>query len=231
MKDDAACRASRARSATGCRPRRRCRASTGGARLPDDAARCSPPVTSWRSREWACIELMKPHLDWPREQTLGTHVNLSHIAATPPGLTVEIRARLAAVEGRKLVFAVRAHDGVDTISEGTHERHVIDAERFERKVAAKARARRRAHDARCARRRRSRWRSRSRGPPPAQRGPPPAQPVERGRRARAAEGGAARRSRSSARAAPIPTRRTARSSATARASCRSRSAATIASTR
>jgi fluoroacetyl-CoA thioesterase len=90
--------------------------------------------------EWACIELVKPHLDWPAEQTLGTHVDLSHLAATPPGLTVEIRTRLEAVEGRKLVFSVSAHDGVDTISAGRHERHVIDAARFERKVAAKARA-------------------------------------------------------------------------------------------
>ena len=87
--------------------------------------------------EWACIELVKPHLDWPREQTLGTHVNLSHLAATPPGLTVQIRTRLESVEGRKLAFSVAAHDGVDTISEGTHERHVIDRERFERKVAGK----------------------------------------------------------------------------------------------
>jgi fluoroacetyl-CoA thioesterase len=91
--------------------------------------------------EWACIELIKPHLDWPREQTLGTHVNLSHLAATPPGLTIEVRTRLTAVEGRKLVFAVSAHDGVDTISEGVHERHAIDAGRFERKVAAKIPAR------------------------------------------------------------------------------------------
>ncbi len=58
--------------------------------------------------EWACIELIKPHLDWPREQTLGTHVNLSHLAATPPGLTVEIRARLESVEGRKLAFTQSA---------------------------------------------------------------------------------------------------------------------------
>ena len=87
--------------------------------------------------EWACIELIKPHLDWPGEQSLGTHVNLSHIAATPPGLTVEIRSRLQAVEGRKLVFAISAHDGVDKISEGTHERHVIDSGRFDAKVAAK----------------------------------------------------------------------------------------------
>jgi len=87
--------------------------------------------------EWACIELVKPHLDWPREQTLGTHVDLSHTAATPPGMTVEIHARLQSVEGRKLVFAVKARDDMDAISEGRHERHVIDAARFERKVADK----------------------------------------------------------------------------------------------
>lgn len=88
--------------------------------------------------EWACIELVKPHLDWPREQTLGTHVDLSHTAATPPGLTVAVHARLESVEGRKLVFAVRADDGRDAITAGRHERHVIDAARFAAKVAAKA---------------------------------------------------------------------------------------------
>jgi fluoroacetyl-CoA thioesterase len=87
--------------------------------------------------EWACIELVKPHLDWPREQTLGTHIDISHLAATPVGLTVEIRSRLESVEGRKLVFAVSAHDGFDTISEGRHERHVIVAERFAQKIAEK----------------------------------------------------------------------------------------------
>jgi fluoroacetyl-CoA thioesterase len=90
--------------------------------------------------EWACIELIKPHLDWPREQTLGTHVNLSHLAATPPGLTIEVRVRLAAVDGRKLVFEVSAHDGVDTIGAGTLERHAIDAGRFAARVAKKAAA-------------------------------------------------------------------------------------------
>ena len=87
--------------------------------------------------EWACVELVKPHLDWPREMTLGTHVNLSHTAATPPGLTVEVRTRLQQVEGRRLVFAVSAHDGADAITSGTHERHVIDADRFAKKLAAK----------------------------------------------------------------------------------------------
>ena len=88
--------------------------------------------------EWACIELIKPHLDWPGEMTLGTHVDLSHTAATPPGFTVEVTTTLTAVEGRKLVFAVRAHDSVDPIGDGRLERHVIDAGRFERKIADKA---------------------------------------------------------------------------------------------
>ena len=87
--------------------------------------------------EWACIELIKPHLDWPGEMTLGTHVDLSHAAATPPGLTVAVRTRVEAVEGRKLTFRVSAHDGIDTITEGRHERHVIDAARFEAKLQAK----------------------------------------------------------------------------------------------
>ena len=91
--------------------------------------------------EWACIEALKPHLDWPREQSLGTHVNLSHVAATPPGLAITVHVRLDKVEGRKLTFTLSAHDGVDTISEGTHERHVIDVERFNAKVAVKTRNR------------------------------------------------------------------------------------------
>ncbi len=87
--------------------------------------------------EWAAIELLKPHLDWPAEQSLGTHVNLSHLAATPPGHTVAINVTLTEVQGRRLRFAVRAHDGKDLVTEGTHERHVIDAARFNAKLAAK----------------------------------------------------------------------------------------------
>jgi fluoroacetyl-CoA thioesterase len=89
--------------------------------------------------EWACIEAIRPHLDWPREQSLGTHVNFSHLAATPPGCTITVDVRLDKVEGRKLSFTLSAHDGVDLISEGTHERHVIDVERFEAKLATKKR--------------------------------------------------------------------------------------------
>jgi fluoroacetyl-CoA thioesterase len=89
--------------------------------------------------EWACIEAIRPHLDWPREQSLGTLVNFAHLAATPPGLTVTVDVSLTKVEGRKLEFFLTAHDGVDKIAEGSHERIVIDAARFNAKVADKAR--------------------------------------------------------------------------------------------
>ena len=88
--------------------------------------------------EWACIEALRPHLDWPREQSLGTRVDVSHLAATPPGLTVTVDVRLDKVDGRRLSFSIAAHDGVDTITEGTHERVVIDRARFLEKVSAKA---------------------------------------------------------------------------------------------
>lgn len=89
--------------------------------------------------EWACIEALRPHLDWPSEQSLGTHISVSHLAATPPGLTVTVDVRLDRVEGRKLSFTVSAHDGVEKISEGTHDRFVIDYARFAAKLADKAR--------------------------------------------------------------------------------------------
>ena len=87
--------------------------------------------------EWACIQAINPHIDWPVEQTVGIQVNLSHLAATPPGLTVTVKGKLEEVQGRKLSFSIIADDGVDTISEGRHERFVIDAAKFNAKMAAK----------------------------------------------------------------------------------------------
>ena len=84
--------------------------------------------------EWACLELALPHLDWPAEQTVGTHIDVSHEAATPPGMRVTVNAELIAVEGKKLVFTVEATDGVDVISRGRHERFVINRERFDQKL-------------------------------------------------------------------------------------------------
>lgn len=89
--------------------------------------------------EWACMEAMQPHLD-AGEQSVGTGIWITHTAATPPGLTVTVEVKLVEVEGRKLTFALKAHDGVDPIGEGKHERFVIDGERFARKVKEKAAA-------------------------------------------------------------------------------------------
>lgn len=90
--------------------------------------------------EWACINAIKPHLDWPEEQSLGTHINVSHTAATPPGLLVTARVKLVEINGRRLVFEVEADDGVDIIASGTHERFVIDRDRFNQKIRNKAAA-------------------------------------------------------------------------------------------
>lgn len=87
--------------------------------------------------EWACMTAINPHLDWPAEQTVGVDVKLTHQAATPPGLSVTVRATLERIEGRKLTFTVVAHDGVDEISRGTHDRFIIDTARFDAKVDRK----------------------------------------------------------------------------------------------
>jgi fluoroacetyl-CoA thioesterase len=87
--------------------------------------------------EWACIQAVNPYLDWPRQQTVGTAVNLTHTAATPPGLTVTVKGTLEKIDGRKLSFSIKACDGIDTISEGVHERYIIDAERFNAKTRLK----------------------------------------------------------------------------------------------
>lgn len=88
--------------------------------------------------EWACMRAIAPCLDIPAEQSVGIDVRLNHTAATPPGLTVTVRARLVRVEGRKLAFEVSAHDGIDEICSGTHERFVIDTARFAAKAREKA---------------------------------------------------------------------------------------------
>lgn len=87
--------------------------------------------------EWTCIKAINPHLDWPGEQTVGIHIDVNHIAATPPGLEVTAKVKLIEVHGRKLVFEVEAHDGVDLISQGRHERFVIYKEKFDAKMRDK----------------------------------------------------------------------------------------------
>ena len=87
--------------------------------------------------EWACVRALEPHLDWPSEQTVGTHVDLSHTAATPAGMDVTADVTLVEVDGRRLVFDIEARDECDVISRGRHERVIIDKTRFEARVKSK----------------------------------------------------------------------------------------------
>ncbi len=87
--------------------------------------------------EWTCIQAVNPFLNWPQEQTVGIQVDISHIAATPPGLDVTARVKLVEVDGRRLVFEVEAHDGIDLIARGKHERFIIDKDRFDCKMKEK----------------------------------------------------------------------------------------------
>jgi fluoroacetyl-CoA thioesterase len=80
--------------------------------------------------EFSCIKALKPHLDWPNEQTVGIGMNMTHAAATPAGMTVTVKGKLDKVEGRKLTFKLEAFDDSEKVSEATHERFVIDAEKF-----------------------------------------------------------------------------------------------------
>jgi fluoroacetyl-CoA thioesterase len=87
--------------------------------------------------EWTCIQLMASHMD-AGEGSLGVHVDVSHAAATPPGLTVTVDAECIAVDGKRCSFKVRAHDGVDLIGEGRHDRTVVAWDKFNARVADKA---------------------------------------------------------------------------------------------
>ena len=87
--------------------------------------------------EWTCIQAINPYLDWPDQQTVGTHIDISHCAATPVGFEVTVRVKLTHVDGRKLAFEVEAHDGVELIGNGRHERFIIDRARFDEKLERK----------------------------------------------------------------------------------------------
>jgi fluoroacetyl-CoA thioesterase len=86
--------------------------------------------------EWVCTQLMVPHLD-SGEGSLGVHVDVSHLAATPAGMTVTVDAECVAVTGQRVTFKVKAHDGIDLIGEGRHERFVVMWDKFNSRLASK----------------------------------------------------------------------------------------------
>ena len=81
----------------------------------------------------ACVQDQLPEGD----ATVGTLINVSHVAATPVGMKVSATATVTAVEGRKICFSVKAEDECGLIGEGTHERVIIHVDRFNDKAKAK----------------------------------------------------------------------------------------------
>ncbi len=78
------------------------------------------------------------HLLPEGHRTVGGHLDVRHLAPTPVGFEVTVTAELIEVEGRRLTFQVQAHDGVELVGKGTHQRFVIDLKKFGRRVAEKA---------------------------------------------------------------------------------------------
>ena len=89
--------------------------------------------------EWTCMKVLEPHLE-PGEGSLGVHIDVSHVAPTVPGQTVTVDATCTKVVGRKVWFDVKAHDGIDAIGAGRHERIIVHWSKFVARVNEKAKA-------------------------------------------------------------------------------------------
>ncbi len=84
--------------------------------------------------EKTCLQSVRPFLE-EGQDTVGTRVDVSHSAATPVGMTVRCESELVEIDRRRLVFRVTAYDDAGVVGEGTHERFVIDIEKFQAKAA------------------------------------------------------------------------------------------------
>lgn len=90
-----------------------------------------------RDVEIACRELLLRHLD-PGEDSVGTRIELDHLAATLMNMPVELDVELTEVKGRAVTFKVEGRDSVDTICRATHQRFIVDVASTEKRLAAKA---------------------------------------------------------------------------------------------
>jgi fluoroacetyl-CoA thioesterase len=86
--------------------------------------------------EWACVECIRQYVE-DDEITLGTHIDLHHLAPTPAGLTVSVEVVLETIEARSMKFSFRAFDEVEDIGHGSHTRTLVKGRKFEEKVALK----------------------------------------------------------------------------------------------
>jgi predicted thioesterase len=90
-----------------------------------------------RDIEVASRELLLQHLD-PGEDSVGTRIELDHLAATLMGMSVELKVTVAEVRGRAVTLDVEGRDSVDAICRGKHQRFVVDVKTTEARLAAKA---------------------------------------------------------------------------------------------
>jgi fluoroacetyl-CoA thioesterase len=88
--------------------------------------------------ENAALNAVRDYLD-PGESAVGTVVNVRHIAATPAGHRISAEAEVTKVDGRRIEFKVSARDEIEPIGDGTHERMVVDINRLDQRLKAKAR--------------------------------------------------------------------------------------------
>lgn len=86
--------------------------------------------------EKTAAEFLTPQLD-AGQMTVGTQIVINHTAATPAGLTITATVTVTAADGRSVGFSWTASDGVEEIGNGTHQRFVVDRERFEQRLARK----------------------------------------------------------------------------------------------
>ena len=88
--------------------------------------------------EYACRDWLVGHLD-PGEDSVGTHVTIDHLAATPLGLKVSIEAKVAEVDRRKVTFQFCVKDPIEECGRGTHVRFVVEKARTHERLAQKRR--------------------------------------------------------------------------------------------
>ena len=86
--------------------------------------------------EYACRDLLLEHLD-AGEDSVGSHVDVAHLAATPLGMTVTLEVRIIAIEKRRVSFEVIARDALEECGRGTHVRFVVDIEKSRQRIADK----------------------------------------------------------------------------------------------
>jgi fluoroacetyl-CoA thioesterase len=101
---------------------------------PENAVYATPRMVS--DMEYTCRDLLLRHLD-PGEDSVGAHVSIDHLAATPIGMKVTIEAKITEVDRRRVTFEVVARDSIEECGRGKHVRFVVETAKSKERIAAK----------------------------------------------------------------------------------------------